>query len=123
MKITERIKRVAPDVVQYQITIDDPVTYTAPFTASLPLTPLDGGGLLPYDCHEGNLAVLQGLGAERAEDAAIAADLAKGIKRERRGVNSNNQVQGGGGGARGAGAGGGRGGAPAGPPPEGDIDR
>ena len=121
MKITERIKRVAPDVVQYQITIDDPVTYTAPFTASLPLTPLDGGALLPYDCHEGNLAVLQSRGAERAEDAAIAADLAKGIKRERRGVNQGNAVQGGGGGG---GRGGGRGGAPpAGPPPEGDIDR
>jgi hypothetical protein len=123
MKITERIKRVAADVVQYQITIDDPVTYPTPFTASLPLTPLDGGDLLPYDCHEGNLAVLQGLGAERAEDAAIAADLAKGIKRERRGVNTGNQVQGGGGGARAGGAGAGRGGAPAGPPPEGDIDR
>jgi hypothetical protein len=121
MKITERIKRVAADIVQYQITIDDPVTYTAPFTASLPLTPLDGGTLLPYDCHEGNLAVLQSLGAERAEDAAIAADLAKGIKRERRGVNQGNTVQGGGGGG---GRGGGRGAAPpAGPPPEGDIDR
>jgi hypothetical protein len=128
MKITERFKRVANDIVQYQITIDDPVTYPAPFTASLPLTPLDGGVLLPYDCHEGNLAVLQGLGAERAEDAAIAADLAKGIKRERRGVNSGNTVQGGGGGP-GAGRGGGRGGAGApggrtgGAPPEGDIDR
>ncbi len=120
MKITERIKRVAPDIVQYQITIDDPVTYPTPFTASLPLTPLDGGVLLPYDCHEGNLAVLQSLGAERAEDAALAADLAKGIKRERRPANQGNTVQGGGGGARG----GGRGGAPpAGPPPEGDIDR
>ena len=123
MKITERIKRVAADIVQYQITIDDPVTYGVPFTASLPLTPLDGGGLLPYDCHEGNLAVLQGLGAERAEDAALAADLAKGIKRERRPANAGNQVQGGGGGGGRGGAAGGRGGAPAGPPPEGDIDR
>jgi hypothetical protein len=120
MVIVERFKRVAADILQYQITITDPVTYPRPFTASLPLTPLDGGALLPYDCHEGNLAVAQSLGAERAEDAAIAADLAKGIKRERRGVNTGNQVQGGGGGA---GRGGGRGGAPAGPPPEGDIDR
>ena len=88
----------------------------------MPLTPLDGGVLLPYDCHEGNHGRSRSaLGAERAEDAALAADLAKGIKRERRGVNSGNQVQGGGGGA---GRGGGRGAAPpAGPPPEGDIDR
>ena len=37
--------------------------------------------LLPYECHEGNGAMKQSLSAERAEDAAIAADLAKGIKR------------------------------------------
>jgi hypothetical protein len=108
MIIVEKFKRVAEDILQYQITITDPVTYPRPFTASLPLTPLDGGKLLPYDCHEGNLAIAQSLGAERAEDAALAADLAKGIVRPRRGV----QESGSGGG------GGGRGGGRGGPPPE-----
>jgi hypothetical protein len=113
MKIVEKFKRVAPDVLQYQITIDDPVTYGKPFTASLPLPPLDGGALLPYDCHEGNLAVRQSLGAERAEDAALAADLAKGIKRERRPVQDGLDVGGRPTGPRGGGAGGaGRGGGP-----------
>jgi hypothetical protein len=115
MKITERFKRVADQILQYQITIDDPVTYGKPFTASLPLTPLDGGALLPYDCHEGNLAVRQSLGAERAEDAALAADLAKGIKRERRPVQDGLDVGGRPTGPRGGGAGGaGRGGGPGG---------
>jgi hypothetical protein len=77
---------VAPDVIQYQATWDDPGTYTAPFTVSFPLTPLDGGELLPYDCHAGNMAIFQSLGAERAEDKALAADAAKGITRQRRGV-------------------------------------
>jgi hypothetical protein len=86
MKITERFRRVAPDVIQYQATWDDPGTYTAPFTVSFPLTPLDGGELLPYDCHAGNMAIVQSLGAERAEDKALAADLAKGINRPRRSV-------------------------------------
>jgi hypothetical protein len=104
MRFVEKFKRVAPDILQYQITVDDPVTYPRPFTASFPLTPLDGGVLLPYDCHEGNLAIRQSLGAERAEDAALAADLAKGIKRARRPVQE------------GAGGGGGRGGR-GGPPP------
>ena len=88
------------------------MTYATPFTISLPLTPLDGGVLLPYECHEGNLAVRQSLGAERAEDAALAADLAKGIKRERRpvqdglGVGGQPIGEGGpGGGGRGRGAG------------------
>jgi hypothetical protein len=86
MKLTERFKRVAADVLQYQLTVDDPVTYVRPFTMSLPLTPLDGGKLLPYDCHEGNYALLQALGGERAEDRALEADGAKGIIRERRPV-------------------------------------
>jgi len=52
----------------------------------LPLTPLDGGTLLPYECHEGNYAVRQSLGAERAEDQKVAADLQRGIIRPRRPV-------------------------------------
>ena len=58
---------------------------SAPFTVSFPLTPLDGGMLLPYDCHPGNTAISMSLGGERAEDRRLAADLAKGIKRQRRG--------------------------------------
>ena len=126
MKIHERFKRVADDVVQYQITIDDPVTYGKPYTISLPLTPLEGNVLLPYDCHEGNLAVYQSLSAERAEDKALAEDLAKGIKRERRGVQESGAGGGGGGRGRGAGAGGrgaGAGGRGGEAPPEGDQER
>ena len=125
MKITERFKRVAGDVIQYQITIDDPVTYASAYTISLPLTPLEGEVLLPYECHEGNLALMQSLSAERAEDKALADDLAKGIKRARRPVQDGNPQAGGGGRGRGAGAGaagapaGGRGAAPV----EGDQER
>jgi hypothetical protein len=63
--------------------------------------------LLPYECHEGNHAIENSLGAERAEDRALAADLAKGIKRERRpvqdGLGIGGQPVGGGRGGRGAG--------------------
>src|SRR5688572_16400704 len=41
MKITERFRRVADDIIQYQATWDDPGTFVAPFTVSFPLTPLD----------------------------------------------------------------------------------
>jgi hypothetical protein len=86
LKFIERIKRVAKDIVQYQVTIDDPLTYERPWTMSFPLTPLDGGRILPYTCHEGNMAILQSLGGERAEDRALAEDLKKGIVRARRPV-------------------------------------
>jgi len=116
MVITERFRRVADNIIQYQATYDDPVTYEKPFTVSFPLTPLDGGNLLPYDCHPGNTAISMSLSAERAEDRAVAADAAKGINRPRRtvqddGAGIGSDVPG----ARGAGAG--RGGRAGGPPP------
>ena len=120
MTIFERFKRVADDVIQYQITIDDPVTYARPFTLSVPLTPLEGNVLLPYDCHEGNLALLQSLSAERAEDRKLEADLKRGVIRPRRPVQDGNPQAGGGGrGQGGAAPAGGRAGAPA----EGDQER
>jgi len=116
MVITERFRRVAENIIQYQATYDDPVTYEKPFTVSFPLTPLDGGVLLPYDCHPGNAAISMSLSAERAEDRAVAADAAKGIVRPRRSV----QDDGAGVGAAlpaGRGGGRGRGAGPGGPPP------
>jgi hypothetical protein len=61
----------------------DPKTYTRPFTISIPDTSPPGYQVLPYECHEGNLAILQALGGERAEDKALD-DAKKGITRPRR---------------------------------------
>jgi hypothetical protein len=112
LKLTERFKRVAKDLVQYQVTVDDPVTYERPWTMSMPLTPLDGGRILPYSCHEGNMALTQSLGGERAEDRALEADRAKGIIRPRRPVQDGLGV---GGAPAGPGGFGGRGAPPAAP--------
>src|SRR5688572_3282646 len=113
MVITERFRRIAENIIQYQATYDDPVTYEKPFTVSFPLTPLDGGVLLPYDCHPGNTAISMSLSAERLEDKRHAEDLAKGINRPRRSV----QDDGAGVGAAAPGGGRGRGAGPAQPPP------
>ena len=86
MVITERFRRIADNMVQYQATYDDPVTYEKPFTVSFPLTPLDGGMLLPYDCHPGNTAISMSLGGERLEERRVAEDFAKGIIRPKRTV-------------------------------------
>jgi len=86
MVITERFRRIADNMVQYQATYDDPVTYEKPFTVSFPLTPLDGGMLLPYDCHPGNTAISMALSGERAEERRVAEDLKRGIIRPRRTV-------------------------------------
>jgi len=86
MKLTERITRVAEDVVQYEVTVEDPVTYAKPFTISMPLTPLRGELLLPYECHEGNYGLPNALSAERAEDKAIEEDRRNGLVRARRAI-------------------------------------
>jgi hypothetical protein len=122
MTMVERIRRVGDDMVQYQLTVTDPVTYPTPFTMSIPLTPLDGGVILPYECHEGNQAVRNSLSGERTEERQLAEDLSRGVIRPRRSPNEPNIPRRGG--TLPAGRGGGRGGgAPAGPPPEGDQER
>jgi hypothetical protein len=114
LKLIERFKRAAKDIVQYQVTVEDPQTYERPWTMSFPLTPLDGGRILPYTCHEGNMALTQSLGGERAEDRALAEDLKKGIVRARRPVQDGLGV---GGAPAGPGGGFGFGGGRAGAPP------
>ena len=85
MKMTERFTRTAADVLEYKVTIDDPKTYTRPWTIQLPLVSPPGFQTLPYECHEGNGAIKYILAAERAEDKAIAEDLKKGIVRRAQG--------------------------------------
>jgi hypothetical protein len=98
--------------VQYQVTVDDPFTYERPWTISMPLTPLDGGRILPYSCHEGNMALVQSLGAERAEDRRLEEDRAKGVIRARRPVQDGLGIGGTPVGPGGGGFGGGRGAPP-----------
>jgi hypothetical protein len=89
MKITERFTRMAADELKYEIYIDDPKTYTRPFTMRVPLISPPGFQLLPYDCHEGNYMLAAVLGGERAEDKAIEEDAKKGIFRARKPVQGN----------------------------------
>jgi hypothetical protein len=89
MKITERITRIDKDELRYEVHVDDPKTYTKPFTISLPLTSPPGYELLPYDCHEGNYMLPHSLSAEREEDRAIEDDAKRGIIRKRKSVQQN----------------------------------
>jgi hypothetical protein len=84
MTVIERFTRTADDMLRYEAVLDDPKTFTKPVKISIPLTSPPGYMVLPYDCHEGNLAVLQSLGGERAEDRAVEEDRKKGIIRPRK---------------------------------------
>jgi hypothetical protein len=79
MKLVERFTRVADDRIDYSVTVTDSQTYTAPFTIAFPITPQPDYEVLPYECHEGNMALRNILSAARAEDRAIAEARAKGL--------------------------------------------
>jgi hypothetical protein len=72
LKITERFTRVADDLIDYKMTVDDPQTWTAPWTMQFPLRRDDGYGMFEYACHEGNLAMFNILSGARAEERRAA---------------------------------------------------
>jgi hypothetical protein len=72
LKLVERFTRTAPNIVEWSVTVDDPKTWTKPWTFSLPLTLNSSEPVLEYACHEGNYAVHNMLSASRAEEKAKA---------------------------------------------------
>src|SRR6186713_1811352 len=75
LKLTERFTRVGPTTVKWAVTVDDPKTWTKPWTFAMPLTMDDTQPVLEYACHEGNLGLRNILSAARAEEKK-AADAA-----------------------------------------------
>jgi hypothetical protein len=73
MKMTEKFTRVGPNTINYSLTVNDPKTYTAPWTAAFPITQEPGYQLFEYACHEGNMAMHNMLSAARMEDKKAAA--------------------------------------------------
>src|SRR5688572_12988929 len=72
MTVTEHITRVAPDLLVWRMTFDDPKTWTRPFTVELPLRRDDTYGMFEYACHEGNYSLFNILSGARADEAAAA---------------------------------------------------
>jgi hypothetical protein len=72
IKITERLTRIDDDTIDYQMTIDDPRTWTRPWTMQYPLDRDDDYGMYEYACHEGNYAMFNILSGARADERAAA---------------------------------------------------
>jgi hypothetical protein len=69
LRVIERFTRVARDTIQWTATIDDPATWTRPWTLGLPLT-ADPQGVMAFECHEGNYGMRNILSGARADDKA-----------------------------------------------------
>ena len=78
LKLTERITRIDPDMINYVVHVDDPRTFERPWTFRLTLTTQPGYEVLEYSCHEGNYSVANALRGERAYERRVAAARARG---------------------------------------------
>jgi hypothetical protein len=66
LRLTERFTRTGRDAIQYQVTFNDPATWTAPWTAALDMKKRpDNAGVFEYACHEGNHGMSNMLSAAR----------------------------------------------------------
>ena len=72
MRLTERLTRADAETLLYQATIDDPETWTAPWTFEVPMKLLDGEKW-EYACHEGHVSMPIMLGGARALEAGAGA--------------------------------------------------
>ena len=71
MKLVERFTRVDADTLLYAFTVTDPDTWTAPWTAEIPMRRNDLT-LFEYACHEGNLGMEGILAGHRADELGAA---------------------------------------------------
>ncbi len=78
LTLTERFTRVDPEMIEYYVTVDDPVAYEAPFTMRLMITTHEDYEMLEYSCHEGNGAVGHSLSGERAWERQVQQAIAAG---------------------------------------------
>ena len=71
LHLVERFTLGSPNRLHYEITVTDETTWTAPWTAMVPLTRSDDT-LFEYACHEGNLGMTGILAGARVQDAKTA---------------------------------------------------
>jgi hypothetical protein len=76
MKVTERIARLDANTLSYRFTVEDPATWSTPWTAEAPMTK-SVGPIFEHACHEGNYGVRNTLAGARLEDKKAAEAAAK----------------------------------------------
>jgi hypothetical protein len=76
MRVIERFTRVDEDTLIYTFTVDDPETWTRPWSAELPMRKTEGP-LFEHACHEGNYGLYNTLAGARAEEKRAVEEAAK----------------------------------------------
>jgi hypothetical protein len=80
MRLIERFTRVAEDTILYQFTVEDPATWTRPWSAEVPWKKTVGP-IFEHACHEGNYGLANILAGARAEERRAAPEPARSPSR------------------------------------------
>jgi len=79
LRLIERFTPTGPTTVEWSVTVDDPMTWTRPWTFAMNLTRKDATQRpFEYACHEGNYGLSNILSAARAEERAAQSAAAPG---------------------------------------------
>ncbi len=70
LKVTERFRRADAATINYRFTVEDPTTFTAPWTGEIPFRAMDEL-IYEYACHEGNYALANVLSGARNEEKRL----------------------------------------------------
>jgi hypothetical protein len=68
LELVERFTRTSPDTLQYEVTINDPKTWTSPWKIAFPLRRDPNYQILEYACHEGKYSMRNTLSGSRADE-------------------------------------------------------
>jgi hypothetical protein len=68
LRMIERFTAVDRNTLRYEVTIEDPTVYTAPWTLSFPYKRDNEYRIFEYACHEGNYAIPNTLSGARAQE-------------------------------------------------------
>ncbi len=71
LHMVERLARVGPRTLNYEVTITDSTTWSRPWTVMIPLMGSEDA-IFEYACHEGNIGMEGILAGHRAEERAAA---------------------------------------------------
>ncbi len=76
LRMTERFTRLDESTLLYQVTFEDPTTWTAPWTAEIPWKSAPGP-VYEYACHEGNYSLSGVLSGARYQERMEAESQAR----------------------------------------------
>ena len=66
-------------MIDYEVSVNDPETFTRPWTFRWTIASQPNYQIYEYSCHEGNVAMRNALSAERAYEKEAAANAQKGL--------------------------------------------